>query len=112
MLVGEYYDLRHIHGVFWPYIDKLLYTSRQLVKLGREPTRDECKLFFPSSVIEVGRQWKWITRFREHEYNPKEGDEIAVFVDGWPENGTHRACALRALHKPVPSLIFRRRLRQ
>jgi len=100
--IGAIEDLRE-HPAFWLWCMPALRCSRQLIDADR-PTRDTIGQF-AAKPVEVMRQWRWIQKFRRQEYKPRQGDEIALYSDGRPYNGTHRASALRALGRRVPALI-------
>lgn len=74
-----------------------------MLMFGR-PTREQ-EAIYPVSLLEAKRQWKIITTLKDKGYRPRKGDEITVFPNLRPENGTHRASALCALGMPVPALI-------
>ena len=100
--IGAIGDLRE-HPAFWRWCMPALRCSQQLINAER-PTRDTIGQF-AAKPTEVMRQWKWIEEFRRQDYKPRPGDEIALYADGRPYNGTHRASALHALGRCVPALI-------
>jgi len=92
-------------GKFWYWCDitGLLSCSRQLLNK-EKPTRVTVETF-DANPGEVMRQWRWIQYFGKEPYSPRTGDEIGMYADGRPYNGTHRASALHALGRRVPAII-------